>query len=133
MKKQLLAVLFGSALVLGACGGGGDNGADDATENGGEDQTEEQTGDNGDTGDGGGETAGGVNASEAKKYFKQSCAGCHGADLSGNNGPNLQTIGSKYGKDEILNIIKNGKGSMPGNMASGKEAETIAAWLATKK
>ncbi len=132
MKKQLLAVLFGSALVLGACGGGGDEGADDATENGGEDQTEEQTGDDGDTGDDGGESAA-VNADEAKEYFQQSCAGCHGGDLSGNNGPNLQTIGADYNKDEILDIIKNGKGSMPGDMASGDEAETIAAWLATKK
>lgn len=131
MKKQLLAVLFGSALVLGACGGGGDENTDEGTENGGEDQTEEQTGDEG-SGDGGGESAA-VNVDDAKKYFQQSCAGCHGADLSGNNGPSLQTIGSEYDKGQILDIIKNGKGSMPKNMAQGEQAETIAAWLATKK
>ena len=126
MKKQLLAVLFGSALVLGACGGGGDEGADDTTGNDGEGQTEEQTG------DGGGESAK-VDTEEAKKYFQQSCASCHGGDLSGISAPNLQKIGSKYSEDKILNIIKQGIGSMPARQAQGERAETIAAWLATKK
>jgi len=126
MKKQLLAVLFGSALVLGACGGGGDEGADEATGNGEEDQTEEQTG------DGGGESAK-VDTEQAKKYFQQSCASCHGGDLSGMSGPNLQKIGADYSQEEILNIIKKGKGTMPPKQAQGERAETIAAWLATKK
>lgn len=135
MKKQLLALLFGTTLVLSACGGGGDDTQEDTgTED--DTQTEEdggETGDTGgDTGGEGGDTAA-VDAEQAKKYFKQSCASCHGADLSGQNGPNLQKVGSKYSKDEILGIIKNGQGNMPGGMASGEKAETIAAWLATKK
>ncbi|ATO49105.1 cytochrome c551 [Brevibacillus laterosporus] len=73
-------------------------------------------------------------ASAGEEKFKQSsCIGCHGVDLKGATGPSLETIGSKYNKDEILEIIKNGKGSMPANMSKGEDAETIAAWLAEKK
>ncbi|SEA40173.1 cytochrome c551 [Thalassobacillus cyri] len=119
MKKALMAVLFGSALVLGACGGGGDEGAE---ENGGGDAGTEENG-------GGGE----VDTAAAEQAYQESCASCHGGDLSGGAGPSLKDVGSKYSKDEILNIIKNGKGSMPAGQATGEDADMIAGWLATQK
>lgn len=76
-----------------------------------------------------------ANAGDAQKLFNAKCSSCHGKDLAGNVGPNLQKVGSKYSKDEILNIIKKGKGNgaMPAGLYSGKDAETIADWLASKK
>ncbi|MFG6120863.1 cytochrome c551 [Thalassobacillus sp. B23F22_16] len=118
MKKALMAVLFGSALVLGACGGGGDEGAE---ENGGGDAGTEESG--------GGE----VDVAAAEQAYQESCASCHGGDLSGGAGPALDSIGSKYSEDEILDIIKNGKGSMPAEQATGEDAEMIAGWLATQE
>ena len=48
-------------------------------------------------------------------------------------GPNLTKVGSKYSKDDILGILKNGKGQMPANVVTGDDANTIAEWLAAKK
>jgi cytochrome c551 len=76
-----------------------------------------------------------ANAGDAKKLFDQKCSACHGKDLAGSVGPNLQKVGSKYSKAEILNIIKNGKGNgaMPAGLYKGKDADTIATWLSKKK
>ncbi|HEX6593052.1 MAG TPA: cytochrome c [Bacillota bacterium] len=113
MKKWLMAVLFGSALVLGACGGGGDDGAtngDDAADNG---ETTE--------------------ASGAEDLYKQSCASCHGEDLSGGAGPDLNNAGANNSADEIKDIIVNGVGTMPAQDLSDEDAQTLADWLAEKK
>lgn len=120
MKKWLMAVLFGTALTLGACGGGGDDGASD--ENGDNNATEEN---------------GGGDDQAAEQAFQDNCASCHGEDLSGQSGPNLQEVGSKYDQDEIADIIENGKegdqGTMPAGMATGDDVDLIASWLAEKK
>ncbi|PLS04352.1 cytochrome c551 [Neobacillus cucumis] len=116
MKKKLLTLLLGTSLVMGlaACGGGGDK---DTTKK--------------DTGGGGTETS---NASDAQKIFDQKCSSCHGGDMKGGMGPNLTKVGSKYSKDEILDILKNGKsGGMPAGLVTGDDANTIATWLAAKK
>ncbi|MCM3763404.1 cytochrome c551 [Neobacillus niacini] len=106
MKKKLMTLFMGTALVMGlaACGGGGDD-------KGG-----------GDTADAGGQ-----------KIYDQKCSSCHGGDLKGAVGPNLTQIGSKYSKDEILNIIHNGQGGMPPNVVTGDDADQVAEWLAAKK
>ena|SRR5690625_1465286 len=108
MKKWLMAVLIGSVLVLGACGGGGAS-------------------DNNDTGDGATDVA------DAEAIYKQSCASCHGADLAGGAGPGLETVGADMSADDILDVIENGKGSMPGGLISGDDATAVADWLAGHK
>ncbi|MEO2077618.1 MAG: cytochrome c551 [Bacillus sp. (in: firmicutes)] len=113
MKKKLLTLLLGTSLVMGlaACGGGGDKTKD--------------------TGNGTTDTA---QAGDAQKIFDQKCSSCHGGDLKGGMGPNLTKVGSKYSKDEILDILKNGKsGGMPAGLVSGDEADQVADWLAAKK
>ena len=107
MKKKWLATfMLGSALMLGACGGG---------ESGTEDK---------DTGT--------TDASE--QVAQQRCATCHGGNLQGvGNTPALNDIGAHYSEEEILNIILNGQGRMPGGLVKGEEAEALAAWLAEKK
>jgi cytochrome c550 len=67
------------------------------------------------------------------KIFQQNCSSCHGQNLEGGVGPNLQHIGSKMSKNQILNQIKNGGGQMPGNIIQGKAAEKVADWLSKKK
>ncbi|MGG1559676.1 MULTISPECIES: cytochrome c551 [Geobacillus] len=111
MKWKLAAMFLGVSLALAACGGGGDN-----------------AGEKNDGSNGGGDTA-----AAAEQIFKQNCASCHGQDLSGGVGPNLQKVGSKYSKDEIKNIIANGRGAMPAGIIKGEDADKVAEWLAAKK
>ena len=109
MKKKWLATfMLGSALMLGACGGG-ESGTEDT--------------------DTGTET---TDASE--QVAQQRCGTCHGGNLQGmGNTPALNDIGSRLSEEEILNVIENGQGSMPGGLVKGEEAEALAAWLAEKK
>lgn len=101
--KKLLTGLAISALILGACG------------------NEKQSADT-------------TSSDPGRQAFaNSSCVGCHGKDLEGASGPNLTKVGSKYSEEEILNIIKNGKGSMPKNLVEGRDAEKIAQYLAKQK
>ncbi|UOR11687.1 cytochrome c551 [Halobacillus amylolyticus] len=122
MNKKLLTALFGTALVLGACGGGG--GGEEGAESGG-----------GDTGGSTGEeqAAGDVNVQAAEQAYEQTCASCHGGDLTGAVGPGLTQIGSKYSAEEIADIINNGKGQMPAQGGNVENVENLANWLASKK
>ena len=111
MKKKWLATfMLGSALMLGACGGDdSDSSTDTGSENGG-------------------------TADASEKVAQQRCATCHGGNLQGmGNTPALNDIGSRYSEEEILNIIVNGQGGMPGGLVKGEEAEALATWLAEQK
>jgi cytochrome c551 len=77
--------------------------------------------------------SGKYDAATAETLFKNNCASCHGQNLEGAVGPNLTHVGGKYTKEQILEILKNGKGSMPGGLVKDGDAETVAAWLADKK
>lgn len=77
--------------------------------------------------------SGSYDAATAEALYKNTCAGCHGQTLEGAVGPNLQKVGGTLSKDQILGVLKNGKGSMPPGLAKGDDAETLAAWLADKK
>src|SRR5690625_5469137 len=81
MKKWLFTILFGATLVLGACGGGGDDT------------------DTFDNGEDGGDTA--ETASAGEDAYQDSCASCHGGDLEGGAGPELAGVGADYSVDEI--------------------------------
>ncbi|BDG37502.1 cytochrome c [Parageobacillus sp. VR-IP] len=110
MKWKLATVFLGASLALAACGGN-----NNATDN--------NNGNNG----------GGDTAAAAEQIFQQNCSSCHGKDLSGGVGPNLQKVGSKYSKDEIKKIIENGRGGMPAGVIKGEDADKVAEWLASKK
>lgn len=70
---------------------------------------------------------------DPKKLFKGTCAGCHGENLQGGNGPKLADIGKSMSKDDILKQIKNGGGIMPPGLLKGDEAKSVADWLSKKK
>ena len=57
------------------------------------------------------------NAANGETLYGQKCSGCHGANGSGGSSPNL--VGLSMSDEEISNIIVNGKGGMPGGLASG--------------
>lgn len=109
MKNKFLGVLFGAALVLGACGGGGDKANDN--------------------------NAGGDTASvDAEKIVNNSCVSCHGNNLEGRgNAPAIDTIGATMSEDQIHDVIINGQGAMPPGLIKGDEATAVAKYLAEKK
>ncbi|UJL45330.1 cytochrome c [Virgibacillus sp. NKC19-16] len=122
MKKWLLTLLFSTALVLTACGGGGDDGGTDDGGNG---------GDGGDTGtEESSDGSGSVDTAAAEGIYESNCMSCHGADLSGGQGPDLTSVGADYSADEIADIIQNGQGSMPPQDVSGEDLDTLSNWLA---
>jgi|OM-RGC.v1.027694147 cytochrome c551 len=109
MLKRAM-VVSGLVLSLAACGGG-----------------EESSG--GESNGGGGE----VDTAAAEETFQQSCASCHGGDLSGGAGPALENVGSDLSEEEIRTKIEEGGGGMPANLIEGEKADNVAAWLAEKK
>ncbi|MED1470017.1 PQQ-binding-like beta-propeller repeat protein [Bacillus salipaludis] len=65
--------------------------------------------------------------------YKKSCVSCHGENLEGGAGPNLQHVGSAMSEDDIYKQIVNGGGRMPGGLVSEDQAKVLAKWLAGKK
>ena len=112
MNKKLVAVLFGSVLMLAACGGGDEEATPTNEENGGEV----------------------TQSHDAEKIVQAKCSTCHGGNLEGQgNFPALNDVGSRLSEEEILNVIQNGQGGMPANIIEGAEAEVVAEWLSKKK
>jgi menaquinol-cytochrome c reductase cytochrome b/c subunit len=79
----------------------------------------------------------------AKIFAKATCVSCHGTDLKGMasaNIPALRGVGDQLKKEDILGIMKKGRGAMPAqydaNKANGlsdKDLDTLATWLASQK
>ncbi|MFD0698821.1 c-type cytochrome [Paenibacillus sp. GCM10027628] len=80
-------------------------------------------------------SGGGAATVDAQSVFKANCMACHGASLEGSVGPNLQKVGGKLSKDQIVTTITNGRGAMPSfkGKLSDSEVGSLAAWLADKK
>lgn len=75
-----------------------------------------------------------VSAEEMERIYATNCASCHAMDLAGSVGPDLQTIGARYSKKEIADIIENGMDSMPPlDYVDDDEREVLADWLAGLK
>jgi len=119
----LTAICAGSLLFAAACGGGG------AANNNGGNQA-------------GGNT-GGANdnppavVAERPDTYDNSCLQCHGTDLEGRTGPksNIQQVGARLSREEIIQKIKEGGGGMPAfeNSLSEEEINELADWLVTLK
>lgn len=74
--------------------------------------------------------------SEAEAIYKNgTCISCHAIDLSGHVGEpsNLQKVGAKRSREEIIDTIRNGKGQMPAQRLTDVEIEQLADWLITLK
>jgi len=71
-----------------------------------------------------------------ESIFLVQCAPCHGTTGDGLSGK-AQDFSARMSKEQVLDVIKNGQnqlgypmGAMPPGMASGKDAEDIAAYVA---
>lgn len=71
----------------------------------------------------------GETADDPEEIFMNTCAACHGEDLSGESGPDLTEIGNDYSAEDIQQIILDGKGQMPPQDVADPQAEAIAEWL----
>ncbi len=118
MKKSLISAItiLTSVLLLTACSGEKDN----ATESPKTNEPAKET------------IATETTADPGETIVMKSCVGCHGNQLQGARGPSLQKIGAEHSKDEIKDIVTNGKGAMP-KMLEGEEAEKVAEYLSKKK
>jgi cytochrome c oxidase cbb3-type subunit 3 len=71
-----------------------------------------------------------------ESIFLVQCAPCHGTTGDGLSGK-AQDFTKRMTKEQVLDVIKNGQnqlgypmGAMPPGMASGKDAEQVAEWIA---
>src|SRR5690625_8012555 len=70
-----------------------------------------------------------VELAEPEDIFANSCASCHGDDLSGGMGPDLTAIGDKLSEDDIVDVIINGHVDMPPGTANSDEDEIYTACI----
>ncbi|RAP76365.1 menaquinol-cytochrome c reductase cytochrome b/c subunit [Paenibacillus montanisoli] len=69
---------------------------------------------------------------------KAQCVACHGADLKGNESsgiPSFHGIGDEYSKEDLVDIVTNGKNNMPPfkDKLTAEEIDQLATWLAKQK
>lgn len=66
---------------------------------------------------------------DPQAHYEKACISCHGGNYEGGAGPALTGLGDRYSKEEIVDILQNGKGSgMPAGLVPGNE-EAMAEWL----
>lgn len=71
---------------------------------------------------------------DPESFAQGQCISCHGGDLTGSMGPNLH--GLSLSKDELHDIIKNGKGDMMpafGGKASDEQIDELAEYILSLK
>ncbi|WP_308423036.1 c-type cytochrome [Paenibacillus marchantiophytorum] len=72
---------------------------------------------------------------DGPKIYQNFCISCHGNQLQGAQGPNIQKVGERLTEEEIIKRIQKGGGGMPPFQVALKEDElkALAAWLAELK
>jgi mono/diheme cytochrome c family protein len=78
---------------------------------------------------------GALDANAAQTTFKQNCMSCHGTELQGGAGPNLQKVGGKLTPEQIYKKIESGGGVMPSfkTQLKNEDVANLARWLGEKK
>lgn len=74
-----------------------------------------------------------VTALDPEESYANSCASCHGGDLTGGAGPDLTAVGASLSEEEIETIINEGVGTMPGGLVDPEQSAEIAEWLSEMK
>jgi len=115
IKLEIMALLVVAAVVLVAAGCGGTT----TTTAGATTTTADATA-----------TTGDVAVADGAAVFATVCAGCHGADGTGNTGPDL-TVRSSLTKERIVDQVTNGGSSMPeyGSKISADEISAVADYV----
>ncbi|GIN20016.1 MAG TPA: cytochrome c [Bacillus bacterium] len=67
-----------------------------------------------------------------EEYAQGTCISCHGENLEGSGSiPSLH--GTGLSKDEIADILTNGKGNMPAGLVPADNIDQMAEWIANLK
>src|SRR5690606_9749581 len=111
----MFSILVLSLALLAACGGGGGDTAPTPTD-------QQPATDGGTAGDSDLIAVG-------EQQVQKSCLSCHGTDLQGGMGGQAPSLhGTQLSKEEIIDIVANGRGNMPGGTAAGNE-EAVAEYI----
>jgi len=86
---------------------------------------------------GGGKKTTETASAKPEDIYKNTCIGCHGDQMQGGVGPNLQKIGGQLSQAEIKDILTNGKtgkmGTMPKGLLEPAQIDVMSKWLSSKK
>ncbi|MEW9051181.1 MAG: cytochrome c [Neobacillus sp.] len=74
----------------------------------------------------------GPRPTDGEGLYNLSCLNCHGENLEGAAGPPVLNMSSKYSEEELLKLINEGVGMMPGKLLSEEEAQIVTKWLMEK-
>jgi cytochrome c550 len=80
--------------------------------------------------EGGGEGQREEVAANPEEIYQKSCIGCHGEQYQGGgSAPALTGVGDRLSKDEITDVVVNGRGAMPPGLVPAEKADEMADWL----
>ena len=63
------------------------------------------------------------------EIIKETCISCHGSYLEGGAGPELVGLSQRMSEEDILTILEDGRGIMPGGLVSPDEAKLLVDFL----
>ncbi|WP_040228825.1 cytochrome c550 [Bhargavaea cecembensis] len=64
---------------------------------------------------------------DPQAFAEGKCVSCHGQNFEGSIGPNLHEISDD--KDTVKDVLKNGKGTMPGGLVPEENLDAMADWV----
>ena len=71
---------------------------------------------------------------DTTSLYNNNCAGCHGADRKGSPAsPSLVGVGDRYSRQQLVKVINEGSGRMPGFSHLGRGVNEIVDFLLTGK
>ncbi|WP_419955568.1 c-type cytochrome [Neobacillus niacini] len=77
-------------------------------------------------------TADAKRPTDGEGLYKFGCLSCHGENLEGLAGPPITNMKAKYSEEEMLKLLNDGAGMMPGGLLTEEEAQTVTMWLLEK-
>lgn len=68
-----------------------------------------------------------------EEIYQGSCIGCHGQNYEGGVGPELTGVSDHLSEDEIKEVLKNGRGTMPPGLVPEEKLDEMAKWVSEIK
>lgn len=66
---------------------------------------------------------------EPEQFYKSACSSCHGSNFDGSSGPSLLGIGKHMTENEIMNVLLNGRNSMPKGLVPGEHIQQMVKFV----